>query len=930
MDVILGQRTIMSIRRISWIINLLLLFGFNSKAQIFFFEDFNNACTSNCLAGAYNGPNGLWTVSNIGVNGTTPNEWFVSCAENGMPIGTCGSGCIGSGDATLHIGSTTDQIFATLICPTGDCGAAYYAGLPPLDDVTTNKRAVSPVIDCSTAACAPTLSFKYIFNGQPPFDYFIVEYFDGSTWNVIDNPPQTPVCANGQGQWTNYSIILPGSAIGNANMRIGFRWINNNDGNGADPSVAIDDVIVSTPPPPDPQFTIANPDLCIGQSTNITLDNVQVGVTYNWTYDGVAVYTGTTPPSFTAVNEGSIEISVTATNGCGSVTSSLFINVTNCSIINADIQASATDICLNDCVDFSDASVGNITSWEWTFTGATTTSSNSQNPGSVCFNTLGQQTVTLTVSDGTDQSTTSININVSSCAAPPDAAFSIDVNPLCVGDNMNVFNTSVFDPGATFAWTFQGGNPATSNLLNPPQVNYSAAGTYTIKLVVTNPDGQQDSLILTLNVINCGTPPVADFSASATNICAGQSVSFFNNSTGAAGATYTWTFPGGTPNNFNGANPPDIQFNTAGVFTVKLKVTDNNGADSITLNITVQNCPVPVALFTASSLNICRNDSILFTDQSTNASTWTWTFDGGVPGSFIGQNPPYIVYPTAGVYTATLLVTDGAGLDSTYSLTITVTNCGAPIPGFTASQTTICEGDCIQFFDQSLGNPQGWYWSFPGGSPSFSTQQNPPYICYNSPGVYPVSLRVFNNLGIDSITIQAYIIVNPATQVTTTFDSVTIIAGESVTLGAGGGASYVWYPNYFLNNDSIANPIATPTDTIVYFVVMTDQNGCTSTAQVKVNVRPPNQVFVPNVFSPNGDAVNDFIKLYTTGAIDKVEFNIFDRWGNRVFYADDVNQKWDGTFKGKDCNTGVYVYFYRVAFSDGRVIKGRGDITLLR
>lgn len=988
-----------------------------SQAQNFFFENFNNGCTSNCLANGYTGANGAWTVTTIGVNSPTPNEWFVSCAENGMAVGNCGSGCIGGGDATLHLGSTANQLFAVLICPTGDCGAAYWAGMPPFDDATTNKRAESPSINCTNALCAPTLSFKYIYNGQPPFDYFMVEYFDGTTWSIIDNPPQTPICPSGQGQWTNYTLTLPASAIANPNIRIGFRWINNNDGNGADPSVAIDDISVSTPPPPDPDISIANTDLCVGQSTSITLNNIQAGVTYQWSYNGTVVYTGTNPPDYTATTAGTIEISVTASNSCGSVTLSQFINVANCGSIQAGIQLSASDVCLGDCIDINDASTGNIVSWEWVFTGATTSGSNDQNPGSVCFNTLGQQSVSLTVSDGTDQAFVSVFVNVNNCSninadiqagstsvcqndcidfsdastgtgitswnwsftganiasstsqnpgsicfttlgqqtatltisdgtnqstatltitvnncsvPPPNAEFTIDVNPLCAGDFMNVFNTSVYEPGATFAWTFTGGSPSSSNQLNPPQVQYNTAGTYSVKLVVTNPDGQKDSLTLSLSVINCGTPPVASFTASNDTICSGQSVNFFNNSTAAAGATYSWTFPGGTPNSFTGANPPAITFNTAGTFTVKLKVTDSGGTDSTTLSITVQNCPVPVALFSASSINICRNDSVLFTDQSTNASTWNWTFNGGVPNSFVGQNPPYIVYPTAGVYTATLVVTDGAGLDSTYSLTITVTNCGAPIPAFSASQTSVCAGDCIQFFDQSTSNPQGWYWSFPGGIPSFSTQHNPPYICYNNPGVYPVTLRVFNNLGIDSTTIQAYIIVNPAAQVSTLFDSTTIILGESVTLVAGGGVSYVWYPDYFLSDDSIANPVATPIDTIIYNVVMTDLNGCTATKSVKVNVRPPNQVFVPNTFTPNGDAVNDFIKLYTTGAIEKVEFHIFDRWGNRVFYADDVSERWDGTYKGKDCNTGVYVYFYRVAFTDGRVIKGRGDITLIR
>ncbi len=905
-------------------------------SQIFFFDNFNNGCTSNCLAETYTGPGGAWTVSTIGVNSPTPNKWFISCAENGMPVGSCGSGCIGGGDATLHIASTIDQTFATMICPTGDCGAAYYAGLPPLDDATTNQRVESPLIDCALALCAPKLSFKYIFFGDPPFDYFMVEYFDGSSWTIIDNPAQTTVCGSGQGQWTNYSLILPASAIGNPTIKVGFRWINNNDGNGTDPSVAIDSVMVSTPTPPDPQFSVTNNPLCEGATTTVVNDNIEPGVTYSWNY-GYNTFTGATPPAFDATlagGAGTYQITLTASNACGSVSTSTFVTVQPCSVFTADFNLDQDSICVNGCISISNQSnypAGPIT-FAWSFPGGLPTSSNLETPPTICYNTPGSYTITLILSDGLGSiDTATATVTVTTCNTPPIAAFNPGVTgAICSGDCLNITNTSTYLTGATFAWTFPGGTPASSSAIMPPQVCFNTVGSVIIKLVVTNPNGQKDSTTYNLTVNNCNNPPTADFALSDTSICSGQTISFTNNSIAATNAIYTWTFPGGTPNSFNGASPPAIHFNTAGTFTVQLIVTDNGGADTAAYQVTIQNCPVPVALFSASSLNICKGDSVVFTDQSQNATTWSWTFAGGLPASFNAQTPPAVVYTTPGVYTATLLVTDGAGLDSTYSLTINVSNCGAPIPAFTASHVTICEGDCIQFFDQSTDNPQGWYWSFPGGVPSFSTQQNPPYICYNNPGVYPVSLRVFNSVGIDSLTIQAYIVVNSVTQVNTTFDSITIILGESVTLGASGGVFYKWYPNFYLDNDSIAHPIATPNDTILYNVVMTDMNGCTSAANVLVNVRPPNQVFVPNVFTPNNDAVNDFIKLYTTGVIEKSEFYIFDRWGNRVFYSDNVNDRWDGTYKGKNCNSGVYVYYYRVAFSDGRVMKGKGDITLIR
>lgn len=914
-------------------IQFVLLYNMAS-AQIFFSEEFNNPpCNTGCPATGFINPAGPWTLTDVGVNGPTPNEWFVSCAENGAFVGDCGTGCVGLGDATLHIASTINQVFAGIVCPTGDCGAAYYAGFPPLDDVTTNKRIESPTIDCSSALCAPTIRFKYIFNGEPPFDYFMLEYFDGVTWNILDNPAQTTICPNGQGRWTLYTLPLPASAIANANVKIGFRWINNNDGSGADPSVAIDSIVVGAPSLPDVQFTVGDNTVCTGSTTTITLNNPQPGLTYSWDYNNTQTYTGTTPPDFDSNlgTTGDYEIFLTADDGCGQQTASQIITVNDCNTINAVIGLTATDLCINDAIDFFDLSTGNITSWSWTFNGSQTGSSSLEDPAQIVFDTIGLHEVILIVSDGVVSDTDTVLINVYYCLPPPDAAFIVNFNPpVCIDSCVTITNTSNYLPGATFSWTFESGIPSTANTADPPEICFNSAGSFEFKLVITNPDGQMDSVTADFIVLDC-QPPQASFTPNtAALICVDSCMTFNNTSTASVNATYEWTFPGGTPNNFIGANPPDICYATiGGPYVAKLKVTDFGLSDSTTLDITVQDCPTLDALFTASVINICPGDSILFTDQSTGAVSWDWTFAGGTPSTFSGQAPPYITYDAPGTYTAQLIITNSSGNDQ-YTLDIIVDNCGAPIPAFSASQTVICAGDCIQFFDESTSNPQGWYWNFPGGSPSFSTQENPPYICYDAPGVYPVSLRVFNNLGIDSITIQGYIIVNASSQVATTFDSTTILLGESVTLGAFGGVSYTWYPDFFLSDDSVASPVATPLDTTLYSVVMTDLNGCTSTAQVLVNVRPPNQVFVPNIFSPNSDAVNDFIKLYTTGPIERLEFHIFDRWGNRVFFSDDVNERWDGTYNGKNCNTGVYAYFYRIAFADGKVIRGKGDITLIR
>lgn len=102
-----------------------LLYFNQANAQVIFWsENFNNGCASNCVISGYSGTNGSWTLGNPGTNGSVANEFFVSCAENGEPVGSCGAGC--GNNATLHVGNVPCTL--CFVCPSGDCGATYNAG----------------------------------------------------------------------------------------------------------------------------------------------------------------------------------------------------------------------------------------------------------------------------------------------------------------------------------------------------------------------------------------------------------------------------------------------------------------------------------------------------------------------------------------------------------------------------------------------------------------------------------------------------------------------------------------------------------------------------------------------------------------------------------------------------------------------------------
>jgi gliding motility-associated-like protein len=90
-----------------------------------------------------------------------------------------------------------------------------------------------------------------------------------------------------------------------------------------------------------------------------------------------------------------------------------------------------------------------------------------------------------------------------------------------------------------------------------------------------------------------------------------------------------------------------------------------------------------------------------------------------------------------------------------------------------------------------------------------------------------------------------------------------------------------------------------------------------------------NNIFIPNLFSPNGDGVNDVLYVYGT-AIAQLEFRVYNQWGQLVFTSKDQRQGWDGTMSGQKQPVGVYVYIVRAVMQDGQVITKKGNVTLMR
>lgn len=476
-------------------------------------EAFQNACVSDCDATAYVGPNGPWTQTLTGVNGIDPNVWYVSGAECGNNAGICGSVC-GAPDPSLHVGSNISVV--------GDQGAAYLAGGLGIWFPETDRRIESPAINM-TGQSTLTLSFNYIENGDLANDNATLWYFDGVTWALLIDLPKTLLTCAPQGVWTAFSIALPASANNNPAMKIGFRWVNNDDNVGTDPSFAVDDIQVTTPAPP-----------------------------------------------------------------------------------VADFNTALTTICDGNCITFN--------------------------------------------------------------------------------------NTSTFVAGATFSWDF--GDGQTSAIQTPLPVCYNNPGTFTVTLIVTDLYGTDTEIKTNYITVNVCPDPTAEITASSMTVCAGQSIIFNDNSTGTNISVWTWSFGSGTPGTANTEGPHSVQFNTAGTFNIWLQVTDDNGVDDTTIQITVLTCSAPTAAFSISDATICPGACITYTNNSTTTgpTTYAWTFIGGAPTTSSSSSPGPICYSTSGTYTTTLLVTNSFG-SNTYSQNIivealpTITATGGAVidPGQTVS-----------------------------------------------------------------------------------------------------------------------------------------------------------------------------------------------------------------------------------------------------
>lgn len=751
-----------------YLIPILFLFSISINAQVFWTENFNNGCTNACPGPGYTGVNGPWSQTILGAEGADPNAWFVSCAEQNNGIGSCSSGCSGAGNASMHISAAIGNAF----CP-NDCGAAYDAGglCGILSCPQTNRRIESPTINC-TGKTSITMNYAFIHTGDPGSDFASIWYFNGAIWANLGVVPQSNNAGcGGQGKWTAGTIALPASANNNPAVRIGFSWINNDDGVGTDPSVAIDDVTLSTPTTTSTiSFSLTLPSpVCQANTLTATFSSTSAPTSFTWSASsGNVLFTppnsGTTSISFTA--PGTYTVSLTACQGtvCGTATSSIQVIATP----TINFTASPTVVCTPGSSTLTVTGGASPTSYTWT---------TSQGPAITNTNVAivsPTSTTNYTVLTSVPGCTTGVTFNV---PVSPNPTITVTPNSsICNGQTINLISGG----GATYTWS----PAATLNTASGPSV--IASPTITTTYTVTGNNGVcSNTAVVTVTV---GASTSVTVTPTNSTICSGQSANLI----ASGGSTYSWTAS-------SGANPASVANVTVSpTTTTTYTVLTGTGACTAQAVSTISVAPAFTLTATPNSTTICSGGSGSGITSSGGIS-YTWSPGTGL-NTTSGAN--VIANPTT-TTTYTVLGSNGVCTNSAFA-TVSVIVVSTSV---VATSTNYCIGGTPVTLTGSGATTYSW-------SPATGLSSTSGAVVSATPAV-TTTYTLTGTTGACSSNTLITITVPISSSLTVIASSTLICAGlSSATLTASGANTYTWSPTVNTTSINIVNPATTTTYTV--------------------------------------------------------------------------------------------------------------------
>jgi len=403
----------------------------------------------------------------------------------------------------------------------------------------------------------------------------------------------------------------------------------------------------------------------------------------------------------------------------------------------------------------------------------------------------------------------------------------------------------------------------------------------------------------------------------------------FDEQTGGNGAYYAATATGQPDINNNGA--PNYRDNT------DLTTLRCSGIDlALAVSLSANNFCVP----TTTNV-LVANSEVGMTYQLQNDIT------GANIGAAQAGTGSTLTFPSGLVSATTtfrLQVTAAGGCVDQLNQKATVNINAAPSPaslGLTGNNPVLCNGAGTANLQINGTLPAGfsyrWYTTATGGTPIAGVTGNTYSV--NLTGNTSFFVSVVNASGCESARLEV-----PVTVVTTNPIRLTASGNISdgvtpITLTGSGGVSYTWAPNDGSISGTGSVVTVRPTQTTLYTLTGTTAQGCifTDTVTIRIALSGEEEIFIPSLFSPNGDNDNDFFLVYGRG-IESIDLRVFDRAGNLVYRQTDVgkaiNTGWDGKSNAQEQPIGMYVWSLSGKFNSGKPLKylgkDTGKINLIR
>ena len=374
-------------------------------------------------------------------------------------------------------------------------------------------------------------------------------------------------------------------------------------------------------------------------------------------------------------------------------------------------------------------------------------------------------------------------------------------------------------------------------------------------------------------------------------VCEGETVTI---PSGISGVNYLWQ---------DGSTDPQFVTTQSGEFI--LQVSNNCGTDADTIVVDISGIPPTPTL--GNDTTLCEGVSLQLLSNADSQTSIEWQ-DGSSNLSFN--------VTTAGTYTLSESNRCGDAVD-----TIVVSYLDAPDPFSLGSDTTLCPGESITLLAPLTTNAIQWN--------DGSSQQS---LLADQAGTY--SLQISNTCGV--VTDAIVLDMDTRTPVLDFDSTIPWCAGDIITLDATQSfqASYTWSTGSSSPSVQITTPgvysveVSTPCSTVSQTIDVVPAIDC-EVIEVK------NTIYIPNVFSPNGDGINDIFSVSYGPDLNVIGMtgSIFDRWGNLVFSSDALTFSWDGKFAGEAVQPGVYVYLIKVRHMIDEEEKAgvfSGDVTVIR